>query len=224
MFFGAEFSESFLYSLLTIVALAMAFFVALPAHEFAHAFAAKREGDYTAVAHRRYTLAFLPHFDWKGFLFLLIFRFGWAKPVPIDERNFKRGKKSKFLVSIAGVLANFILGAFFLFMICLVLKINPNFFVDNAYGYLLYQFLNVSVYLNFTFVIFNILPIYPFDGYKIAECFCSYDSKFLAFTKQYAILLYILLAFSTIYYYYYTYTAGLMITGLTKLYSLILGL
>ena len=224
MFFGASFGGSLIYSLLSIIALVMALFVAMPVHEFAHAVAAKHEGDYTAVAHRRYTLAFLPHFDWKGFLFLVLFRFGWAKPVPIDERNFRRGKKSKFLVSIAGILANLILGALFLFICCLVLKINPNFFVNNYYGYLLYEFLNISVSLNFMLVIFNILPIYPFDGYKIAECFCRYDNKFLIFTKQYSIFLYILLAFSSIYYYYYTYTAGLLVNGLTRLFSLILGL
>ena len=224
MFFGASFGGSLIYSLLSIIALVMALFVAMPVHEFAHAVAAKHEGDYTAVAHRRYTLAFLPHFDWKGFLFLVLFRFGWAKPVPIDERNFRRGKKSKFLVSIAGILANLILGALFLFIFCLVLKINPNFFVNNYYGYLLYEFLNISVSLNFMLVIFNILPIYPFDGYKIAECFCRYDNKFLIFTKQYSIFLYILLAFSSIYYYYYTYTAGLLVNGLTRLFSLILGL
>ena len=191
MFFGASFGGSLIYSLLSIIALVMALFVAMPVHEFAHAVAAKHEGDYTAVAHRRYTLAFLPHFDWKGFLFLVLFRFGWAKPVPVDERNFRRGKKSKFLVSIAGILANLILGALFLFIFCLVLKINPNFFVNNYYGYLLYEFLNISVSLNFMLVIFNILPIYPFDGYKIAECFCRYDNKFLIFTKQYSIFLYI---------------------------------
>jgi Zn-dependent protease len=224
MFFGAGIGGSLVYSLLSIIALVMALFVAMPVHEFAHAFAAKHEGDYTAVAHRRYTLAFLPHFDWKGFLFLVLFRFGWAKPVPIDERNFRRGKKSKFLVSIAGILANLILGALFLFIFCVILKINPNFFVDSHYGYLLYEFLNISVSLNFMLVIFNILPIYPFDGYKIAECFCRYDNKFLIFTKQYSIFIYILLAFSSIYYYYYTYTAGLLVTGLTKLFALILGL
>ena len=80
--------------LIVIIATVMAVFVAAPFHEFAHAFAAKREGDYTAVACGRYTLAPLAHFDWQGFLMLMIFRFGWAKPVPVDSRNFKNGRKS----------------------------------------------------------------------------------------------------------------------------------
>ena len=90
LFPSANADVGFIYSLLSLVAMVMALFVAMPFHEFAHAAAAKHEGDFTAVAYRRYTLAFHKHFDFKGFLFLLLFRFGWAKPVPVDERNFKR--------------------------------------------------------------------------------------------------------------------------------------
>ena len=61
------------------------------------------------------------------------------------------------------------------------------------------------------------------DGYKIIDSFCRYDNKFLAVMKEYSLIIYILLAITGIYYYYYTYTAGLLITGLTKLFSLILG-
>ena len=116
LFPNAGFGSSFIYSILSLIAMVMALFVAMPFHEFAHAAAAKHEGDFTAVAYRRYTLALHKHFDFKGFLFLLLFRFGWAKPVPVDERNFKRGKKSKFIVASAGIVTNLILGTFFLFM------------------------------------------------------------------------------------------------------------
>ena len=194
MLFGSGLGTSFVYSFISIIALVMALFVAMPVHEFAHAFAAKREGDLTAVAHRRYTLAFHSHFDWKGFLFLFLFRYGWAKPVPVDPRNFKRGRKSQFMVSIAGILANLILGTFFLFVFLLILKINPEFFVDNYYGFLLYEFLNISVSINFMLALFNLLPLYPHDGYKIVDSFCRYDNKFLAVMKEYSLIIYILLA------------------------------
>lgn len=223
MLFGSGLGTSFVYSFISIIALVMALFVAMPVHEFAHAFAAKREGDLTAVAHRRYTLAFHSHFDWKGFLFLFLFRYGWAKPVPVDPRNFKRGRKSQFMVSIAGILANLILGTFFLFVFLLILKINPEFFVDNYYGFLLYEFLNISVSINFMLALFNLLPLYPLDGYKIVDSFCRYDNKFLAVMKEYSLIIYILLAITGIYYYYYMYTAELLITVLTKLFSFILG-
>ena len=225
MFFGkAVLAESLIYSLIGIIALVSALFVAMPVHEFAHAAAAKHEGDYTAVAHRRYTLAFHSHFDWRGFLFLFLFSFGWAKPVPIDERNFKRGRKSKFLVSIAGILANLILGTLFLFIFMLMLKLIPDFFVDSLYGYLVYQFLSISVSLNFMLVIFNLLPIYPLDGFKIAESFLKYDNKFLAIMKEYSLLIYILLAVTGIYGIYYTYTAGYLVEGLTRIFTWILRL
>ncbi len=224
MLFPTNVGISFVDAILSIVAMVMALFVAMPFHEFAHAFAAKREGDMTAVAYRRYTLAPLAHFDWKGFLFLFLFRFGWAKPVPVDERNFKRGRKSKFLVAIAGILTNLILGTFFLFVYMLILRFIPSFYVSNLYGRLLYEFLNISISLNFMLAFFNILPIYPLDGYRMIESFSRYDNAFLRFCKQYSLIIYLLLIFTGLYYIYYSFTAELLIQGLIKLFSLILGM
>ena len=129
LFPNAQMNYSFTYGLIYIIATLMALFVAMPFHEFAHAAAAKHEGDYTAVAYRRYTLAFHRHFDVRGFIFLFLFRFGWAKPVPVDERNFKRGRKSKFIVSVAGILTNFILGTLFLFLLTFKFSSKPNLFI-----------------------------------------------------------------------------------------------
>lgn len=223
LFPGSNVEVSFLYTLVYIVAMVMALFVAMPFHEFAHAAAAKREGDYTAVAYRRYTLAFHRHFDWRGFLFLLLFRFGWAKPVPIDERNFRRGKKSKFFVSIAGIFANLILGIVFLFLQLLIYRFFPNVFEIPVYGFLLEMFLEISVSLNFMLVFFNLLPIYPLDGYKIVESFCKYDNKFLDFMKRYSFIIFLVVAFTGLYSLFYEMTAGLLYTGLFKLFTWILG-
>lgn len=224
MLFPANISTNFLIILLYLVATVMALFVAMPFHEFAHAFAAKREGDFTAVAYGRYTLAPHAHFDWKGFLFLFLFRFGWAKPVPIDSRNFKRGRKSQFIVSIAGILANLILGTFFLFMYLLIYKISPTFYDSSYYGLLLCMFLETSISINFMLAFFNLLPLYPLDGYKMVESCVKYDNAYLSFAKSYSVVIYLILVFTNIYYFYYTYTAGFLIEGLTKLFSLILGL
>lgn len=223
MLFPTSYSLSLVNILVSVVAMVMALFVAMPFHEFAHAFAAKREGDLTAVAYGRYTLAPLAHFDWKGFLFLFLFRFGWAKPVPVDERNFKRGRKSKFLVSIAGILTNLVLGTIFLFIYLLVLRFNASFFTSNLYGNLLYLFLSYSISLNFMLAFFNLLPIYPLDGYRIVESFSKTENAYLRFTKQYSFIIYLILAFSGLYYIYYSFTADLLIQGLTKLFMLILG-
>ncbi len=207
-----------------IIAMVMAVFVAMPVHEFAHAFAAKHEGDYTAVACKRYTLAPLAHFDWQGFLFLMLFGFGWAKPVPVDSRNFKNGRKSQFKVAIAGIVSNIILGTFFLFVYMLILKFKPEFYFSGFYGELVYQFLNYSISLNFMIAFFNLLPIYPLDGYKIIDSCCRFENSFLRFMKNNSFIIYLILVFTGLYSIYYTYTANLLITGLIKLFSMILGM
>lgn len=200
----------------------MALFVAMPFHEFAHAAAARHEGDYTAVAYKRYTLAFHRHFDWKGFLFLFLFGFGWAKPVPVDERNFKRGKKSKFIVASAGIIANLLLGTIFLFLQLFLLRFFPKIYEIPVYGFLLEMFLELSVSLNFMLVFFNLLPIYPLDGYKIVDSFCKYENKFLDFMKRYSFIIFLVLAFTGLYSLFYNYTAGLLYNGLYRLFVWIL--
>ena len=83
--------------------------LAIVFHEFAHAFVAHKNGDDTAKMAGRMTLNPTAHFDPLGFLFLLLLGFGWAKPVPVDDRNFRNIKKGRVLVGFAGVSANLIL-------------------------------------------------------------------------------------------------------------------
>ncbi len=217
-------STSGLYVLISFVASLMALFIAAPFHEFAHAFAAKREGDYTAVAHRRYTLAPLAHFDWLGFIFIFFFGFGWAKPVPVDPRNFKDGRKSEFRVAIAGILMNLLLGTAFLFIYMLLLKVYPQIFDISFFGVLLYMFLNISISLNFMLAFFNLLPIYPLDGYRVVSSFCREENTFLRFMKNYSTLIYVILVITGIHSVVYRYTMGYVLDGLIKLFSIILGL
>lgn len=223
LFPGYQVDYNFLYSFAYILATVMALFVAMPFHEFAHAAAAKREGDYTAVAYRRYTLAFHRHFDWKGFLFLFLFRFGWAKPVPVDERNYKRGKLSKFMVAIAGVAVNFVLAAVFLFIYYFIYRFCPSVYEIPFYGILLQEFLLVSVSLNFMMTFMNLLPIYPLDGFRILDSFCKYDNKFLDFMRRYSLIIFLIVAITGIYYFYYSITGEFIIEWLSRLYMWILG-
>lgn len=223
MFFGTGLAEAYGSVFLALIAIVMATFVAMPFHEFAHAWAARSEGDFTSVAHKRYTLAPHAHFDFLGFVFLVLFRFGWAKPVPIDSRNFRNGRKSQFKVAIAGILMNLFLGTFFLFMYMFLFRFFPNVYRIKFYGQLLYNFLTISVSFNYMLAFFNLLPIYPLDGYRIIDSFCKYENGFLRFMKTYSLIIYLVFAFSDLYYYYYLYTGGLLVEGFTKLFTLILG-
>ena len=82
-------------------------------HEFAHGFVAYKLGDPTAKNAGRLTLNPFKHIDLIGFIFLMVFRFGWAKPVPINPNYFKNRKKDTILVSAAGPIINFIIALFF---------------------------------------------------------------------------------------------------------------
>ena len=215
--------NQFLDLLIYLVAYIMALFVAMPFHEFAHAYVAKKEGDYTATALKRCTLAPLAHVDIKGLIFLFLFRFGWAKPVPVDERNFKRGKLSKFLVSIAGIVTNLLLGVLFLFIYVLIFKYKTGFFNASLYGRLLNDFLTLSVSLNFSLAFFNLLPIHPLDGFKIVETCSKWNSPVVEFLEKYSIYIYLAFIFTGAYYYYFEYTAGFCINTLLDLFAKWLG-
>lgn len=217
-------TAGFISILLSLVAYLMALAVAVSFHEFAHAFAAKCEGDYTAKAYGRYTLAPHAHFDFTGFIFLLLFRFGWAKPVPVDSRNFKRGKKSELFVASAGIITNLLLGIIFIFIYMLLNKFVPKYIEIPVYGLMLELFLSSSISLNFVLAFLNLLPIYPLDGYKIIESFSKTENTFLRVTKQYAFIIFLLLSITGLYYYYFAYTAELLMSAIIKLFSIILGM
>ena len=224
MIFLDQLGSGLTETLLGIVALLMALAVAIPFHEFAHAWVAKTQGDHTASAYKRCTPAALAHFDISGFLMMMIFGFGWAKPVPVNPQNYKHGRRSQFLVSIAGVVMNLLLGIAFLFIYMLIIKIDSSFFISSAYGYLLYMFLIYSFSLNFGLAIFNLLPIYPFDGYNMIDSMCRYDNAFLRFAKRYSSLLFILIIITGIYDVFYEFILGKLFYFFINIFSKILGL
>lgn len=224
MIFLRQLGGGLLDAVLGIVALLMALFVAIPFHEFAHAYVAKKEGDYTAAACKRCTPAALAHFDIYGFLMMFFFGFGWAKPVPVNPNNFKRGRKSQFLVASAGIIMNLILGIVFLFIYMLIFKIDSSFYVRSNYGYLLMMFLRYSYSLNLGLAIFNLLPIYPFDGYNMIDSMCRYENAYLRFAKRYSTIIFIILIVTGIYNLCYSYIIDKLFTVLVNLFSKILGL
>lgn len=182
------------YSWQTILIVLFAFLisivVAIVFHEFAHAFVAHKNGDDTAKMAGRMTLNPAAHFDLIGFLFLLLVGFGWAKPVPVDERNFRNIKKGKILVSIAGVCANLILALISIGLYVLFASILDTSIYIWLFVVLLFRYM---AYINLMLAIFNFLPIYPLDGFNLIASFTSYGNKFVNFMYRYGSLILILL-------------------------------
>lgn len=136
-------------------------------HEYAHALAADRLGDKTPRFQGRLTLNPMTHVDPVGFLALLIFQFGWAKPVQINPSAFKRYYKDDLKVSLAGPLANvvvaFISGLLLVLMEKLIFGIRLNLPVIG----IIYSILKLSVYINCRLAVLNLIPLPGFDGFHI---------------------------------------------------------
>lgn len=198
-----------LIMLATIVAFLSALFICMPAHEFAHAHAAYKEGDLTAKAYKRYTLAPFAHIDFMGLVMLLFFNIGFAKPVPVDSRNFKRGKKSAVRVAVAGVFVNLLIGIVSAFIYCLLIKFWPQLFSEYGFISKLYQyFFEFMISLNFMFAFFNILPIYPLDGFRLVETFARPGNRFVEFMKRYSFFILIFLLITDVLGMYINFFAG----------------
>ena len=106
----------------------------------------------------------------------------------------------------------------------LVFRIDSSFYVSSNYGYMLQMFLYYSFSLNFGLAIFNLLPIYPFDGYNIIDSFCRYDNAYLRFAKRYSTILFIVLIVFGIYDLFYGFVIDKIYAVLFSLFSKILGL
>jgi len=138
-------------------------FLALSFHEFAHGYAAYLMGDNTARYSGRLSLNPLHHLDIWGTLCLLFFRFGWAKPVPINPINFRNQKKGIIVVSLAGPLANFLLA-----LLCTVFcKILYKFIAVSEIAQFFYWIFLYAQAMNVGLMVFNLIPIPPLDGSKV---------------------------------------------------------
>ncbi len=167
--------------------------MALSVHESAHGYVAYRLGDPTARSLGRITLNPVKHFDLFGFLSMLIFHIGWAKPVPINARYFKKPRRDMAVTGAAGPLSNLCLAIIHLLILRIAMVFVTKLFYEEtvlfqqaflqytgdkitlSLGYtivaLLLYLAHLGVSLNIMLAIFNLIPIPPFDGSRIFYAF-----------------------------------------------------
>jgi len=164
-----------------------ALIIALSFHEFAHAYVSNRLGDPTPRMQGRLTLNPLAHLDPIGFLMLLVFKFGWAKPVLVNPINYKNRERGYALVSLAGPVMNLILGAISVLLYFIVAR----FFTFEPLLRLLGWLITYNVYL----AVFNLVPIPPLDGSKLLFFFLPRGVvyRYLDTVGQYGTIVLILL-------------------------------
>lgn len=149
--------------------------IALTVHEVAHGYAAYRLGDPTARNLGRLSLNPLKHLDPIGTLCMLLAGFGWAKPVPINTRNFKNPRRDMALSALAGPVSNVLLGFAGVLLQAIFLKLFGAFPPTTERTAYIYQitliFFVMFTSLNIGLAIFNLLPVPPLDGSRIFYIF-----------------------------------------------------
>lgn len=170
---GGDFKQALIELLLSLPIIILA----LTVHETAHGYAAYKCGDPTARNLGRLTLNPIKHLDPIGFLCMLVFGYGWAKPVPVSTRYFRNPKRDMALTAAAGPLSNLLMGlvSAILYGALRAVHVYLYYTVDNAF---LITCVSVTATLfwlgavyNFLFMAFNLIPVPPFDGSRIAFVF-----------------------------------------------------
>ena len=181
------------YSIEIIFALLVAWLIAIvfsiTAHEYAHALTAYKMGDPTAKMAGRMSLNPAKHLDPTGAICLVLFGFGWAKGVPINPNLFRNYRKGQVLVSLSGILTNLVLGIVFTFLHAVTMLLDNNIYI----WFFVQSLLESLAMINYALAVFNILPIYPLDGFSFLEAFLRYDNKFLVFMRKYGMIILLIL-------------------------------
>ena len=138
--------------------------ICITLHEVSHGYVAYRLGDNTAKSQGRLTLNPIKHIDIMGLLMMVVFKVGWAKPVPVNMYNFKNPKKGMAITALAGPACNVLISAVFLLLYgVLYIPLNSG----SAFAQTVLDMIELTAYLSLALAVFNIIPIPPLDGSKV---------------------------------------------------------
>ncbi len=180
--------------MLRVGAFVVALLVTVMLHEIAHGYCALLYGDRTAKDNGRLTLNPAKHFDPFGLLMMLIVGFGWARPVPVNVNNFEKKRTGMIVVSLAGVVTNLVLS--FVFALGYVSLWGVSVVEGSTLYYFAYFAMYLSylmLWLNINFALFNILPLFPLDGYRLLSCFVPQNNSYMAFVRKYSMYIFLAL-------------------------------
>ena len=163
------------YFLVSLVLSLPIVLLSLSVHETAHGYVAYRLGDPTAHSMGRLTLNPIKHIDPIGFICMVLCGFGWAKAVPINTRYFKNPRRDMALSAAAGPISNLLLAIVFAVLLKIYFTFAPTILMINdniaTLEYIIFLFLYLGIQLNVTLAVFNLIPVPPFDGSRIAYVF-----------------------------------------------------
>ena len=202
----------FLELVILVGSICFVVFCATPLHEFAHAFVAVKLGDDTPRLRGRLTINPMAHIDWIGAIMIFLFGFGYAKPVEVRMRHFKKPKRYIAIVALAGPTCNLLQSFIFLFLRA-ACTFGAYKLQNEAMAYMGIFFLYAAA-ININLGVFNLLPIPPLDGSRLLTALLpsKYYYKIMQYERYIMIGLFVLLF------------TGILTTPLSFLSSLILGL
>lgn len=164
--------------------------LALCVHEVSHGFVANKLGDPTARSFGRLTLNPLKHVDPFGFLSMLLVGIGWAKPVPINTRYFKKPRRDMAICAVAGPLSNLLMALIFAVLLRLsyvIANANSVFFTTNDTALTIFRLVTIlfstGIRMNVVLAVFNMIPLPPLDGSRVLYLFLP--QRALMFFLQY---------------------------------------
>ena len=163
---GGTLGEKLVLLLISVLAL----LPALSVHEWAHGYAAYKLGDSTARADGRLSLNPLDHLDPLGTLMLLLVGFGWAKPVPVNTRHFKKPRRDFALTSLAGPISNLLLGFISALLYVLAVYACSALEISQMTATVIINVFYFSTLYNLGLGLFNLIPLPPLDGSNILIC------------------------------------------------------